>query len=46
MTIEAEKTWDISKESNISMRTAAYVHALNRLGMALDAKGTRAYFAK
>jgi glutamate dehydrogenase (NADP+) len=26
------------------MRTAAYVHALRRLGEALEAKGTRNYF--
>jgi glutamate dehydrogenase (NADP+) len=26
------------------MRTAAYVHALNRLGEALNAKGTRDYY--
>ena len=44
MKIEAEQTWKIAQESNISIRTAAYVHALNRLGEALDAKGTREQF--
>ncbi|MBE9043521.1 Glu/Leu/Phe/Val dehydrogenase [Pleurocapsales cyanobacterium LEGE 10410] len=43
---EAEETWNISQEFSISLRTAAYVHALNRLGTALDAKGTRNYFVK
>ena len=28
----------------ISMRTAAYVHALNRLGEAINAKGTKDYY--
>ncbi len=44
MLTEAEKTWSISQDLTIDMRTAAYVHALNRLGTALDAKGTRSYF--
>jgi hypothetical protein len=26
------------------LRTAAYVHALNRLGEAVSARGTKAYF--
>lgn len=46
MQIEAEQVWDISKDLNISIRTAAYVQALKRLGTALDAKGTRNYFVK
>lgn len=41
---EAEKIWQISQELGIPMRTAAYVHALNRLGDALNAKGTREYY--
>ena len=41
---ETEKTWSIAQEFNVSMRTAAYIHALNRLGEALDAKGTRDYY--
>ena len=40
----AEQVWQISKDSNIDVRTAAYVHALKRLGTALDAKGNRSYF--
>lgn len=41
---ETERIWAISHELAISMRTAAYVHALNRLGEALNAKGTRDYY--
>ncbi|MFM1920970.1 MAG: Glutamate dehydrogenase, partial [Candidatus Hydrogenedentota bacterium] len=32
------------KEKNIPMRTAAYAHALSRIGGAIAAKGTHAYF--
>ncbi len=44
ITVETEKTWSIAKEFGVSMRTASYIHALNRLGEAMDAKGTRDYF--
>jgi glutamate dehydrogenase (NADP+) len=44
MVTEAEKVWLIAQEFAISLRTAAYVHALERLGEALDAKGTRDYY--
>ena len=44
MQAEAERTWEIAKNKAIDVRTAAYVHALNRLGEALDAKGTREQF--
>ena len=44
MQIEAEETWKIAKDLTIDVRTAAYIHALNRLGEALDAKGTREQF--
>jgi glutamate dehydrogenase (NADP+) len=43
---ETENTWQIGEKFSVSMRTAAYIHALNRLGEALDAKGTREYFVK
>ncbi|WP_019507848.1 Glu/Leu/Phe/Val dehydrogenase [Pleurocapsa sp. PCC 7319] len=46
MEAEAENTWTIAKDLIIDARTAAYVNALNRLGTALDAKGTRNYFVK
>ncbi len=44
MVIEAEKVWLIAEKFSISLRTAAYIHALNRLGEAMDAKGTRDYY--
>jgi glutamate dehydrogenase (NADP+) len=44
MQIEAEQVWQISQDSQIDLRTAAYVQALKRLGEALDAKGNRNYF--
>lgn len=44
MVEETERIWSISQELDISMRTAAYVHALNRLGESLDAGGTRDYY--
>lgn len=44
MVAEANNIWDIAQEFDTSMRTAAYILALRRLGEALDAKGTRDYF--
>ena len=44
MVAEAEEVWKTAQEFAVSMRTAAYIHALNRLGEALDAKGTRDYY--
>ncbi|BAU11749.1 glutamate dehydrogenase [Leptolyngbya sp. NIES-3755] len=44
MVEEAERIWSIAQEMSISIRTAAYVHALRRLGEAIDAKGTRNYY--
>lgn len=44
MVAEAQQVWSVAQEFAVSMRTAAYVHALNRLGEALDAKGTRDYY--
>jgi glutamate dehydrogenase (NADP+) len=41
---EAEQVWAIVQEFSVSMRTAAYIHALNRLGEAMNAKGTRDYY--
>jgi glutamate dehydrogenase (NADP+) len=40
----SEKVWSIAREFGVSLRTAAYIHALERLGEALDAKGTRDYY--
>jgi glutamate dehydrogenase (NADP+) len=44
MVEEAEQIWSISRDLSIPMRTAAYVHALSRLGEAISAKGTRDYY--
>ena len=43
METEAQKTWEKAKELAIDIRTAAYIRGLDRLGEALDAKGTRDY---
>ena len=39
-----DQIWAIAQELAIPIRTAAYVHALNRLGEAISAKGTRDYY--
>ncbi|MGI0492465.1 Glu/Leu/Phe/Val family dehydrogenase [Alkalinema pantanalense CENA528] len=41
---ETERIWEVAQRQKISMRTAAYVHALQRIGEAIDAKGTRDYY--
>jgi glutamate dehydrogenase (NADP+) len=41
---ETETVWKIAQEKQVSSRTAAYIHALNRLNDAISAKGTRDYF--
>ena len=46
MIAETPRIWKIADQKQISMRTAAYVHALARLSEAIDAKGTRAYYAQ
>jgi glutamate dehydrogenase (NADP+) len=44
MFAETEAIWRISQELSVPMRTAAYIHGLNRLGDAINAKGTRDYY--
>jgi len=44
MVEEAEHIWAIAQELGVPMRTAAYIHAINRLAEALSAKGTRDYY--
>jgi len=41
---EAESIWLVARDLSIDLRTAAYVHALTRLGEAISAKGTRDYY--
>jgi len=44
MVEETEAIWKISQDLSVCMRTAAYVYGLNRLGEAMNAKGTRNYY--
>lgn len=44
MVKETEAIWHIAQSRNLSSRTAAYVHALERLGETIEAKGTRDYY--
>lgn len=41
---EARRVWNIKQDKEIDMRTAAYVHALDRIAQAVEAHGTKAYF--
>jgi glutamate dehydrogenase (NADP+) len=45
METEAQKVWEIAQKLAVDIRTAAYIHGLDRLGEALDAKGTRDYYS-
>ena len=44
MIAETENIWHLNQEFGVSMRTAAYIHGLNRLGEAINTKGTRDYY--
>jgi glutamate dehydrogenase (NADP+) len=44
MAQEFENVYELAREKNTDMRTAAYVHALMRLGDTMEAKGTSSYF--
>jgi glutamate dehydrogenase (NADP+) len=46
ITEETELIWTIAQELNCDLRTAAYVHALKRMGEAIEAKGTREDYVK
>ncbi|ODT44119.1 MAG: glutamate dehydrogenase [Methylobacterium sp. SCN 67-24] len=41
---EGRAIWGVSKDKGVSMRTAAYVHALSRLAEAIEAHGTQSFF--
>jgi glutamate dehydrogenase (NADP+) len=41
---EGRAVWDISRDKEISVRTAAYVHALGRLAEPIEAHGTQNFF--
>lgn len=44
MVAEAEQIWAIAHHQATSLRTAAYIHALNRISESIQAKGTRDYY--
>lgn len=44
MTREFRAIYELAEQLQIDMRTAAYVHALNRIGSAIEAHGTQSYF--
>ncbi|MCZ6680835.1 MAG: Glu/Leu/Phe/Val dehydrogenase [Candidatus Poribacteria bacterium] len=44
MVEETERIWTIATDKSTPIRTAAYVHALNRIGEAVEAKGTKSYY--
>jgi glutamate dehydrogenase (NADP+) len=44
MAREFNSVYDLMDRHGISMRSAAYVHALNRIGSAIEAQGTQRYF--
>jgi glutamate dehydrogenase (NADP+) len=41
---EGQAVWEIASAKRISMRSAAYVHALSRLAAAIEAHGTQSFF--
>ena len=45
MVKETEEVWKIAHQSRVSFRTAAYMHAIDRLNDAMSAKGTRDYYS-
>jgi glutamate dehydrogenase (NADP+) len=45
MEAEGAAVWALSLEKRITLREAAYAHALARLASAIEAHGTRAFFA-
>lgn len=44
MTREFHTVYDLMESHGVPMRTAAYAHGLKRLGAAIEAQGTEAYF--
>ncbi|WP_156927177.1 Glu/Leu/Phe/Val family dehydrogenase [Azospirillum halopraeferens] len=44
METEGRRVWDMHQSKRISMRTAAYAHALERLSSAIAAHGTQPFF--
>ena len=46
ITEEAAAIWQIARGKDVSFRTAAYIHALSRMGEALNDRGTRDYYTR
>lgn len=44
MSREFNAVYDLMQDKQVDMRTAAYIHALNRIGAAVEAQGTARYF--
>jgi glutamate dehydrogenase (NADP+) len=44
MTTETAAVLDLAADMKVDLRTAAYARGLQRLGAAVEARGTRAYF--
>lgn len=42
---EGRAVWAIARDRSVSMRSAAYIHALGRLATAIEAHGTQPFFA-
>lgn len=42
---EGRAIWNVARDKGVTMRTAAYIHALGRLAEAIEAHGTQNYFA-
>ena len=42
---EGDAIWDLAQGKGITLRSAAYVHALSRLAGAIEAHGTQQFFA-
>jgi glutamate dehydrogenase (NADP+) len=43
---EADRIWDLSRELDVTLRVAAYVHALRRIGEAVDDRGSAEHFRR
>ncbi len=41
---EGRAVWEVAQAKRVTMRTAAYVHALGRLAEAIEAHGTQSFF--
>ena len=44
METETDLIWDVAEDLGVGLRVAAYVHALRRIGEAVDARGSAERF--